>query len=544
MELNVLLRGQSNAQLLLNSSDWNNVATQVEQLLGFNGTTDKVNLLASQNQTANDNTVVGGTAFVGDWITPVNGNYQNGWTNNTLENGLLNYINGLPASVKAAPTAIVWLQNEYDSTNPTLTTAEWVSGVQYEAQQVRAALGQTAATTPYVFVNAIPYGDNLIPAVNQDIKTGMALFAGNPAFHATVGAQADDTNMDYQQTGNYGGPHMDAADANQTDHRLAVMLAQEFAAYAQPGSPVAQGRVDGYGPEVMGAQRVGGNQVLVTTALDQAALSATLSTDAANGVGWSIRDNGQSLNATAAQVVDGSHVLLTFGSPVPTDGTAALYYAYGYGRLATGASDPGQGNAIYDAQQMPVWTPATGVPVMVGTPSGIFVEQNMVTGGVAEVQGTTSSIPTYQSEFAAVGPDSVTLTATTPNAFLIGGTGQDVLIATSGSNLLDAGTGNTLMVGGTGRDYFVIDGSVAHGSVAIDNFHAGDQVVLWGATPGASQVSWAETAQGMAVATVSGGGITSATTIGFMNTDLAAARQFAIGGGLSGTQHYLTIGNG
>lgn len=144
-----------------------------------------------------------------------------------------------------------------------------------------------------MFVNAIPYGDNLIPAVNQGIRPGMELFAADPTFHATVGAQADDMNMDYGQTGSYGGPHINPADSNLVDQRLAVSIAQAFAQYALPGSPVATGTVDGYGPEVMAAQHVGSNQVLVTTATDHAALNATLSTDAANGVGWSIIDNGQ-----------------------------------------------------------------------------------------------------------------------------------------------------------------------------------------------------------------------------------------------------------
>ena len=107
MELNVLLRGQSNAGLLQRSPDFGTIATDAEKLLGFDGVNNKINLLEKDSDTAaNDNTVVGGTAFIGDWISAVNGNWRNGWTNNTLENGLLNFINALPASEKAAPTAI------------------------------------------------------------------------------------------------------------------------------------------------------------------------------------------------------------------------------------------------------------------------------------------------------------------------------------------------------------------------------------------------------------------------------------------------------
>lgn len=540
MQLNVLLRGQSNAGLLVRSPDYNQIATVAQQLLGFDGVTNKINLLENDSSATNNNTVVGGTAFIGDWIQPVNGNWQNGWTDVSLENGLLNYINQMPAAEKAAPTAILWLQNENDSTNSSLTTAEWMSGVQFEAQQVRQALGQTAATTPYVFVNAIPYGDNLVPTVNQGIKDGMELLAANPTFHATVGAQNNDVNMDYGQTGFYGGPHMGVDDANQLDLRLARSIAQEFAQYALPGSPVALGQVDAYGPEAVAAQLVAPTQVLVTAALDKAPLSSTLSTDAANGVGWSIIDNGQTLNATSAQVTSGNQVLLTFGGAVPSDAGSTLFYTYGYGRLATNGNDPGLNNAVYDTQKMPIWGPASGLHVTNAAQAGSFTEQNLVTGASATLAGNTSSVAGYQSEFVAIAPDTVQVMANTPSAFLVGGQGQDVLWATSGNNLLDAGQGTALMIGGSGADHFVIDASGPATWDAIANFHAGDTVVIWGATPGTSQLSWADASGNQAVLTVTGGGATSAG-ISFVNTTAAQAQQFAVGGGTAGGMNYLTI---
>ncbi|MDA8252064.1 MAG: Hint domain-containing protein [Rhodospirillales bacterium] len=370
MQLNVLLRGQSNAALIAMSQNWPTVATQVEHLLGFDGVTNTVNLLERMNDTNNDNTLIGGTAFVGDWVQPAAGGWQTaGWTNNTLETGILNFINELPAAEKAAPTAVVWLQNEYDSTNPNLTAAEWTSAVRFDAQQVRQAFGQPAAAIPYVFVNAIPYGSNTINSVNQAIKLGMAQLAADPAFNGVVGVQADDLNMDGTFYGGggtpgvYGGPHMSPSDANLLDHRIALAVAESLAAYALPGSPVALGQVDAYGPEAVSAARVAADQVLVTASLDLAALSTTLDTDAANGVGWSIIDNGQTLDASAAQVTAANQVRLTFASSVPAGASATLYYAYGYGRLGTGSSDPGQGNAIYDTQQMPLWTPAAGIEI-------------------------------------------------------------------------------------------------------------------------------------------------------------------------------------
>jgi hypothetical protein len=539
MELNVLLRGQSNAGLLARSPDWGNVATTIEQLLGFDGVTDTVNLLEKDSDSANDNTAVGGTAFIGDWVQPVNGNWQDGWSNNVLEQGLLNFIAGLPADQKAAPTAVVWLQNETDSTNPSLTAAEWTSAVSFEAQQVRQALGQSAATVPYVFVNAIPYGDNLIDSVNQAIKLSMAQMAADPGFNATVGAQADDVNMDYGQDGTYGGPHMAVADSNAVDQRLAVAIAQDFAAYALPGSPVAAGTVDAYGPEVAGALQIGPNQVLVTAALDHAGLRSALSADAANGVGWSIFDGGTTLPASGAQVVDSSHVLLTFPSAVPADGGAWLYYAYGYGRLATGESDPGQGNAVYDTQRMPIWAPAGGLPVGTGA-AGTFTTTNLATGGSAVLGGSASSIPGYQSEFVAIAPENVAITANTPDAFLVAGPGQDMLTATAGNNLLCAGQQVALMVGGPGSDIFVTDARGGAGWDAIANFHPGDLLVMWGPAPEAAQLGWSQVA-GEAVLSVSGGGI-GAAALGFVGLSADQAQHLAIGGGVAENgASYLTV---
>lgn len=546
MELNVLLRGQSNAVLLAESPDWQNIQTEVEQLLGFDGVTNTVNLLEadpSDAATEGNDTAVGGTAFIGDWVTPNDGNWQDGWTDNTLETGLVNYINALPADEKSAPTAIVWLHNEYDSTNSSLTTAEWMSAVNFDANQVRAALGQTAATTPYVFVNAIPYGDNSIDSVNQAIKLGMELFAGDSTFNATIGAQADDLNMDYGQTGVYGGPHMDSSDADLIDSRLALSIAQTFAQYALPGSPIATGNIDAYGPEVMSAVAIGNDQVLVTAAPDAGAtLNPALDGDASSGVGWSIiTTSGQELTATSAVETNGQQLVLTFNGTVPTDGSGSLYYAYGYGRLATGYTDPGEGNAVYDTQNLPIWAPATGVTVQ-STLAGSYVEQNLVTNGVTTLFGSDSSIAGYDSQLAAITPDSVALTALSANAVLFAGLGDDVLQATSGNNLLDAGLGNTLMIGGSGTDNFVVNASGPAVWDVIDNFHPGDTMVLWGFTAGPSNYTWSDTSAGGTLAAL-GGGIGSSAEVAFGGYTAAQAAHFSVATGTSNGMSYLTVTN-
>lgn len=529
MELNVLLRGQSNAYLLSQSAAWAQVAAQVQALLGFDGSANKVNLLASSYDPFGKNTINSGTAFIGDWVTPKNGNWQSGWTNNTLESGLLSYVNALPQDVKASPTAIVWLHNEYDSKNASLTTAEWMSAVNAEATQVRAALGQSAATTPYLFVNAIPYGSGSIDAVNQAIKLGMERFAADPLFNAVVGVQANDVSMDYGQTGNYGGPHMDSTDAALVARRLALSLAQSFASYALPGSPVATGQVDGYGPEAMVAQQVGANQVLVTVANDHATLNGGLSNDAAHGVGWSILDKGAVNAATSASVVDGSHILLSFANPVTADSTAALHYGYGYGRIAASDSDPGQGTAIYDTQQMPVWTPATGLGIGGGPMAGSYTVVNSTTKAMAQVQGQASTLPGYDSQYTAVTADSVSIIATTPNAFLSDASpGYDALVATAGNNLLWTDQTTTLMVGGSGSDRFFIASAVPEVWDVIANFHAGDAIALFGYLPGQSELAWSQTAQG-AMLSLTGGSLGATEHVTLMGMSLATAQGLAQG---------------
>ena len=148
MELNILLRGQSNAFLM---GEYNGgaqaMATKVETLLGFDGVTDKVSLeYSSRSETAN--TVFSGTSFLKDWLNAKDGDWQNGWTVDELEQSLLTFVGNLSAAQKAEPTAVVWLHSEYDSGNSGLTPAEFESAVRFDAALVRQAFGQPAAACP------------------------------------------------------------------------------------------------------------------------------------------------------------------------------------------------------------------------------------------------------------------------------------------------------------------------------------------------------------------------------------------------------------
>ena len=67
VQLNILLRGQSNAQLLVQFGAAEALRAQVQTLLGFDGTTARVNLIADFGHSTGLNTVNGGTAY-GHWL--------------------------------------------------------------------------------------------------------------------------------------------------------------------------------------------------------------------------------------------------------------------------------------------------------------------------------------------------------------------------------------------------------------------------------------------------------------------------------------------
>ena len=71
MDLNVVVRGQSNAFLMV-SNDLNGVGAramidEAQRLLGFDGVNDRV--LLDDWYTPDRMTVFGATAFIGDWVT-------------------------------------------------------------------------------------------------------------------------------------------------------------------------------------------------------------------------------------------------------------------------------------------------------------------------------------------------------------------------------------------------------------------------------------------------------------------------------------------
>jgi hypothetical protein len=356
--LNMMLRGQSNAVLLDEFGAIQAAAQEAERLLGFDGVHDRVNVISSHGQDS-ANTINSGTAFLTEWVSPRNGDWRQGWEVGPLEAGLLEAIAAQPAEIRADPTGVVWLHNEFDSQQPGLSAAEWESAVRFDAAQLRAAFGQEAAQIPYLFVNAIPYGNSRSDS-NQAIKQGMADLADDPGFHAEIAAQAPD--LDMNNDGAYGGSHISWSDAGILGQRVALSFAQTFAEYARPGSPVALagGQVDDLGPEVVRAEFVAGqaDQLRLTVAFDSAAGLAALDPTAAGGAGWNVVSGDGLIEAGAVSLAGSNELLVTFEEPLPAGGL--LHYNYGYGRLV-GADGSGQGHAVYDNYGLPLWTAPEGV---------------------------------------------------------------------------------------------------------------------------------------------------------------------------------------
>lgn len=371
MELNILVRGQSNAQLMMDAeggAGQQMLIRRVEQLLGFDGVRDRVALIYG-HPAEEMATVAPGTALMTDWLSPVEGDWRNGWWVGAREAALLNFIAAQPEEVRDNPTAVLWLHNEYDAIRADVTEAMWASAVRFDAALLRQALGQGAETVPYVFVSAIP-SSSAVDGSLQAIRLAMEGLAGDASFNAMIGARALDLDMSWDDLdGNpgrleFGGTHMAFTDALLVIERAARSIAEGWAQYALPGSEVARrgGDIANEGPQAVAARRADWNLLEVDFAFDGAGILVAQPI-VGTGLGWTVRDAvGRSVAATGLSPVDGDTVLIHFDGALP-EGPLRLHYGWGYGRLADD-SGKAQGNALYDEQGLPAWTMAQGLGVI------------------------------------------------------------------------------------------------------------------------------------------------------------------------------------
>lgn len=371
MELQILVRGQSNAILFVEGDRWaaaNRLTAEVQRLLGFDGVADTVRVLYERGG-PQGGTAHGATAFLGEWMQPA----PNGaWQPTPLGAGLLRSA-ALLDNPAAPATAVLWLHSEFDSFRADLGAGEWMAAVRHDAALLRGALGGDAASVPYHFVSAHPFGAGT-PQGHQAIRMGMETLAADPAFHARIAARAldidaslDDVDRDWR-TVDYGGPHITQDDAMLIAGRAARSVAEDWSDYAKPGSPVwlAGGDIADAGPRVAAAERIGPDTLRLLVLQDQGGVFAPLDADAARGLGWAVSGTAAApVEARAAAVQGPNTIDLLFARPLPEAG-GVLHYGWGYGRLAD-PNGPGRGNAITDEAGLPIWTPAEGV--LVGAPA-------------------------------------------------------------------------------------------------------------------------------------------------------------------------------
>jgi len=145
----------------------------------------------------------------------------------------------------------------------------------------------------------------------------------------------------------------------------------------------------------------------------------------------------------------------------------------------------------------PSWLPPLGSDnFSVSDQSGQFA------GDKWQVQGTPYSGPVagLTSEFIAITPDNINITAETPNSFigLDGGTGEDAIDVShaNGNNVLNGSTGSSFLYGGSGDDTFFVDdrNPPAGSSIwsTVVGFHSGDNATVWGVTPNDFDLSWVD----------------------------------------------------
>ncbi len=198
-DVNILIRGQSNALLFVANGGARDLEKQLEASLpGVN-----VNLI--QHYGDKNSTIHSGTAFLK-------------WDTDGQQQGLLNYVRAEPAGIKDNPTVTLWMHNEYDGNTSGVTTANWVSEVKTDAALVRSALGQDASTTPYVFTYVpYAYAQGNSPA---NIQAGMRQLSADASFNATFDSTAmNGLRMDGDGYAHSG--HMGQQDAMLVADRLA-----------------------------------------------------------------------------------------------------------------------------------------------------------------------------------------------------------------------------------------------------------------------------------------------------------------------------------
>ena len=193
------------------------------------------------------------------------------------------------------------------------------------------------------------------------------------------------------------------------------------------------------------------------------------------------------------------------------------------------------------AKQPPTTTPHVTVldtTTHAAVPDTLSQAYNGPVGGISE-------------QYINLTPDSLNITAQTPNMFIHSGSGSDAInvAATGGTNVLDGGAGSNFLVGGSGTDTFFVDdrGPAADIWSTVVGLHAGDAATVFGVTPTGFAFSWADGqgapgAMGLTLhASAPGRPTASVTLAGYTKADLANGRIGVAFGSNADSGSYLYI---
>jgi hypothetical protein len=137
-----------------------------------------------------------------------------------------------------------------------------------------------------------------------------------------------------------------------------------------------------------------------------------------------------------------------------------------------------------------------GTPASAATPAAGFMVSNATTGASTQIAGTTyaSAFSGITQSFIQVTPESLNIVSQSPNSFIVTGAGNDVIDVsqTNGNNIIDIGGGSNFLIGGSGFDSFFVDDRnlTAYAWSTVFNFHAGDNLTIWGISPADFALTW------------------------------------------------------
>ena len=389
MNIDLLVRGQSNAFYFWYDTAAEQVRREVQDDLGLDGTTDRIIVTASPD------TFVPGEPFVcpkadcpfgvDPWMRGAHGPR---WAAGKQEKTFLRYVSKEHVKLKTSVTVTLWLHNESDIYDRYITASAWAEAVRTDAALTRAVLHAQPAASPYVFVwipSAVTPGLGGLPKVvhsAQEIKRGMSLLENDASFYGFAGPQAGDLDMSNDAPGN-GYLHMTRNDAASLVHSLANCVANAIRPFARPKSRAAPGVLDCQGPVARRAEFDPGQPTKIAVRFDLAP-GADLqkpSAAAAAGAGWLAvsSDTRETVPAQAVRITSPGAVEVSLAKPVSAGWR--LYYGYGVGRIALGGG-PGAKSGLYDSLGIPMTMP----------PAGLFLTP-IASGGALPEHGVSKPDP-------------------------------------------------------------------------------------------------------------------------------------------------------